>query len=258
MNADPDLERRFGGIERLYAHNGLAQLKAAKITVVGIGGVGSWVAEALARSAVGTICLIDLDDICESNVNRQIHALTETVGAFKVEAMAERIAAINPACTVLAETRFFTEKTSEELLDPAPDVLVDCIDSMKAKCLMLATCRDRGIPAITVGAAGGRCDPTRIQSGDLGKSMHDPLLARVRKRLRQEYGFPRKPQAKFGISCVYSDEPMRYPEHCDAQDPDTSLKLDCETGYGTASFVTGTFGFFAAALAVNHIVRSTK
>jgi len=245
------ITRRFGGISRLYGPAGLDRLRAAKITVIGIGGVGSWTAEALARTAVGTIRLIDLDDICESNINRQLHALTDTVGRFKVEAMAERIAAINPDCHVEADTRFFTKKTAADLLEPVPDAIVDCIDSMKPKCLLLATCRERGIPVVTVGAAGGRRDPARIRTGDLGRSMHDPLLARVRKRLRQGYDFPRKPQAKFGIPCVYSDEPMLLPTDCDATNPDTSLKLDCETGYGTAAFVTGAFGFHAAALAVN-------
>lgn len=244
-------DRRFAGISRLYGPAGHERLQAARITVIGIGGVGSWTAEALARTSVGTIRLIDLDDICESNINRQLHALTDTVGQFKVEAMAERIRAINPDCKVEAEVRFFTEKTAEALLSPAPDVVVDCIDSMKPKCLLLATCRDRGIPVVTVGAAGGRRDPARIQTADLGRSVHDPLLARVRKRLRQGYGFPRKDKAKFGIPCVFSDEPIQLPSDCDASNPDTSLKLDCETGYGTATFVTGTFGFHAAAIAVN-------
>lgn len=248
--------RRFGGTSRLYGPAGLARLQAARVTIIGIGGVGCWTAEALARTAIGTIRLIDLDDICESNINRQLHALTDTVGQFKVAAMAERIRLINPDCQIEAETRFFTESNAEALLQPTPDVIVDCIDSMKPKCLLLATCHQRGIPVVTVGAAGGRRDPARIRTGDLGQSMHDPLLARVRKRLRQGYGFPRKPQAKFGIRCVYSDEPLQLPSDCNASHPDTSLKLDCETGYGTAAFVTGTFGFHAAAIAANLIATA--
>jgi len=221
----PPPDRRFGGIERLYGAEGLTRLKGARAMVVGIGGVGSWVAEALARSAVGTIHLVDLDDICESNINRQIHAQTDTVGTFKVEAMAERVKAINPACEIIADPRFFTAKTAPELFATP--------------------------------------DPSRIRTADLADVVHDPLLARVRKRLRQDHGFPRAPEAPFkpkppfGIPAVFSDEPIRTPEHCDAADPDTSLKLDCETGYGTVSFVTGSFGFFAAALAVNMLADAS-
>lgn len=255
-----DIPRRFGGISRLYGNANFEKLRDAHACVVGIGGVGCWTAEALARSGVGTITLIDMDEVCESNVNRQLHALDGTVGQLKIQAMATRMQAINPDIKVHQQMQFFTAKTAEALLAPGFDVVVDCIDPVTHKIALVLSCRDANIPCICVGSAGGRRDPSRIQVSDVGKAVHDPLLARMRKTLRQHHGFPRKERARFGIPCIFSDEPVKYPEDvaCDPKDPDSSLRLDCETGYGTVTMVTGSFGFFAAALAVDAILDKTN
>ena len=254
--AEAGIPRRFGGVARLYGRGGYERLRAARVCVVGVGGVGGWTAEALGRTGLGHITLIDLDDVCESNINRQVHAHDGSVGWLKCRTMAKRLRAINPEAEVVARESFLTQRNAVELLAPGFDAVVDCIDPVNHKCALLVACRDAGIPVVTVGSAGGRRDPARIQCADLGRSIHDPLLARVRKQLRQRHGFPRKDKARFGIPCVFSDEPVKYPEDtgCDGADPDTSLRLDCDSGYGTAAMVTGSFGFFAAALAVEGIL----
>src|SRR5580658_1428231 len=185
-----DFETRFGGIARLYGRAGLSRLHAAHVCVVGIGGVGAWAAEALVRSGVGAITLVDLDEVCVSNINRQLHALTETVGRAKVEVMAERIRAINPDCRVTAEPRFFNEQTAAELLAPKFDYILDAIDSVTNKVLLLAECRKRNVPVVACGGAGGRRDSTQVRTADLAKVSHDRLLAEVRKKLRKEFQFP--------------------------------------------------------------------
>lgn len=256
-----ELARRFGGIARLYGLDGLARLQGAHIAVVGIGGVGSWVAEALARSAVGKLTLIDLDDICATNINRQIHARSDTVGQLKVAAMADRIAAINPACQVVQIEDFLTEETLEAYLADDFDVLIDCIDSVRSKAAMLNACKRRKLPVITVGGAGGQIDPTQIKVADLAKVFQDPLISKVRSRLRKDYGFPKGEKAKFGIECVFSSEALRYPQadgtvcatKAAGADGD-AMKLDCNSGFGAVTMVTGTFGFFAAARAIRKIL----
>ncbi len=250
---------RFGGIRRLFSQAGLDRLRAAHVCVVGIGGVGSWAAEALARSGVGQLTLIDLDDVCISNVNRQVHAITGQLGQPKVEVTARRVQAINPDCQVHPVHSFFLKSNAQDLLQPHFDCVIDAIDSPSRKALLIARCRERGIPVITTGAAAGRSDPTATEVVDLAFSSHDRLLAQVRRNLRRDYGFPRGDQA-FGIEAIISRQPVVYANKdgsvCLTRDADSDLRLDCEIGLGTACFVTGTFGFVAASRAIRHIAES--
>lgn len=254
-----DYEARFGGIARLYGAAGGERLRRAHVAVVGIGGVGSWTVEALARSGVGALTLIDLDEVCVSNVNRQIHALTGTVGAAKVEVMAERARTINPECRVSAVSEFFTATNAGKLLAPGFDCVVDAIDSLTNKCRLIAACCERTIPVIACGAAGGRRDATAVRVADLAHVTHDRLLSEVRKQLRKEHGFPRDGK-KMGVECVYSPEPPVFPAKdgsvcaspADA-DVGEERKLNCNLGLGSATFVTGSFGFAAAGVVVGRL-----
>jgi tRNA A37 threonylcarbamoyladenosine dehydratase len=251
--SDFDLTRRFAGVTRLYGEPAAAQFRAARVVVVGIGGVGSWAAEALARSAVGHITLVDLDHVAESNTNRQIHALGDVYGKAKVEAMAERLVAINPACRVRAVDEFASVDNAAALMAGA-DVVLDCIDQVVAKAALIAAARAAGIAIVTCGAAGGRFDPTRIGCADLARFTGDPLLAKVRHKLRRDHGFPRddgKRPARFGVTGVYSDEPLQRPvAECDAAGrPVAGAGLAC-AGYGSSVVVTGTMGFVAAGQAL--------
>ncbi len=257
-----DFARRFGGVMRLYGDAGLTKLKAAHIVVVGIGGVGSWAAEALARNAVGTITLIDLDNIAESNVNRQIHAVDGEFGKAKVTAMAERIRAINPACVVREIEDFVTVDNASKMFNFHFDCLVDCIDDAAAKAVLAAHCQSVKTPLIMSGSAGGRLDSTRIKVADLSLVTNDKLLAKVRNVLRRDYAFPKashtNKSAKFGIACVYSDEPTIRPEAaCEIDSGDTTNNsitgLNC-AGYGSSVCVTAPMGFAAAQLAINLII----
>jgi tRNA A37 threonylcarbamoyladenosine dehydratase len=254
-----DFETRFAGIARLYGREGLARLRTAHVCVVGIGGVGTWTAEALARSGIGAITLVDLDEVCVSNINRQLHALTDTVGRAKVDVMAERIHAINPDCRVTVEQRFFNEQTAEELLATKYDFVVDAIDSVSNKILLLAHCRRKNLPAIACGGAGGRRDGTAVRLADLAKVTHDRLLAEVRKKLRKQFDLPTDTPS-LGVMCVYSAEPPVF------QQPDGSVcenrtqaedgtRLNCDGGLGSATFVTGAFGFAAAGWVVKKIAE---
>ena len=250
---------RFAGIGRLYGVAGLQRLHDAHVCVIGIGGVGSWAAEALARSGVGKITLIDMDDICVSNSNRQIHALTSTVGQLKTEAVAERIRGINPECDVICHMAFITSSNLEELISDRMDYVVDCIDSVKNKAALIAFCKRRKIRIITTGAAGGQTDPTQIQIGDLNKTFNDPLARKVRSLLRREYGFSRNASRNYSVPCVFSTEQLVYPtpegEVCQTKsfDEEGSKRLDCSGGFGAATMVTGTFGFVAASRVVRRI-----
>ncbi len=259
MTSD-DFEHRFGGIARLYGAAAVARFREAHVAVIGIGGVGSWVAEALARTAIGHISLFDMDDICVSNINRQIHALDGTVGKLKVEAMAQRLRAINPQVQCHPHMQFVTEKNLDASLNQGFDYVVEATDSVKAKAAIINWCVRHKIPVITSGGAGGQLDPTGIQIADLSRTVHDPLAAKVRAKLRKEYGFSRDPKRKFGVDCVFSVEQLRYPDAqgqiCqqkpDAQGP---VKLDCATGFGASTCVTATFGLFAASRVINTLAR---
>ena len=252
-----DYAQRFGGIGRLYGSAGLERLAKANICVVGVGGVGSWIVEALARSGVGAIAMVDLDDVCVTNVNRQLPALDGNVGRPKVDALAERVRLINPACQVSAIAEFFTGANVSEILEPRYDFVVDAIDALSNKCLLIASCRERGLPVLTVGGAGGKRDATAVRICDLAKSVQDDLLRHVRRKLRQDHGFPRDVTADFGVPCVYSAEKPAFPwadGTCSTvKEPGSSLTLDCASGFGSATFVTGVFGFAAAGEVVRRV-----
>ncbi len=255
----PDYPDRFGGLSRLLGKAALPRLAAAQVAVVGVGGVGSWIVEALARSGIGALTLIDLDDVCITNVNRQLPAIDGQIGRPKVTVLAERVRLINPACRVEAVPEFFTAASAERLLAPGYDCLVDAVDRMSHKALLIAGARDRAMPVVTVGAAGGRRDPTRIRAGDIGEA-NDELLRQVRKKLGRDHGFSAglaRGITRLGVPAVWSEEKPVFPwadGTCGAEaEPGSPLKLDCESGFGSAVFVTGAFGFAAAAEVVRRI-----
>lgn len=256
------VDQRFGGIARLYGSEGLTHLQNAHVAVVGVGGVGSWAAEALARTGVGEISLFDLDDVCITNVNRQLHALTDTVGQMKVEVMAQRIAQINPNCSVHAVSDFVTRETMAQYITDEFDAVLDCIDSVAAKAALIAWCKRRKIQIVTTGGAGGQIDPTQIQVTDLNKTYNDPLAAKVRSTLRRDYGFSRTPGRHYSVPCVFSTEQLRYPKPdggvCQSKSfVGEGVKLDCTGGFGAVTMVTASFGLAAAAKAVEKIVAKT-
>ncbi|MFT5129470.1 MAG: tRNA A37 threonylcarbamoyladenosine dehydratase [Rhodothermales bacterium] len=260
MADEDDFPYRFGGIQRLYGAAGSAKLRQAHVCVIGIGGVGSWSVEALARTGIGQLTLVDWDDICVTNVNRQIHAMNGSLGKPKIDVIAERVAAIQPQCTVNLRREFFNAETAADILAPQYDFVLDAIDNAKEKCRLIGACRDQNLPLITVGGAGGRIDPGAIAVDDLSRSYNDPLLAQVRKRLRKDYGFPRDERHPFEVDCVYSPEAVRYPQEdgsvCTTRHISGKMRLDCESGFGTASFITGAFGFAAAARVCNRIAAA--
>ncbi|HPT50085.1 MAG TPA: tRNA threonylcarbamoyladenosine dehydratase [Accumulibacter sp.] len=255
--ADP--ERRFGGIGRLYGAAAWQRFRQAHVAVVGIGGVGSWAAEGLARSAIGRITLIDLDMVAESNVNRQVHAVDGEYGKAKVTAMAERIRAINPDCRVDEIEDFVTPENVGQILDGGFDQVIDAIDQVRSKVAMIAWAKRRALPLITVGGAGGQIDPGRIQIADLATSIQDPLLAKVRSLLRKEHGFPRDPKKKFGVAAVFSSEPLRYPASTDACETPRAIGggLNC-AGFGSSVCVTAPFGLFAAGEVLRRLAEPPR
>lgn len=243
--AEADAARRFGALARLYGAAGAQRIRVAHVAVVGIGGVGSWAAEALARSGVGRLTLVDLDHVAESNVNRQVHALSATLGQAKVEAMRERIAQIHPGCGVHAVDAFVDAGNWPQLLPAPVDALIDACDQVSAKLVMAAWARGQGraLHFITVGAAGGKQRAERVEVADLAAVTHDPLLARLRQRLRRDAGAPAGGRA-IGVACVFSREPVRLPEACDGP-AGLDGSLSCH-GYGSSVAVTASFGFCAA------------
>lgn len=260
MTNTVNINARFSGLARLYGNAGLSKLRHANVAVVGIGGVGSWAAEALARTAVGQITLIDLDDIAISNINRQLHALDSTIEQSKVDVMKARIGQINPECEVTAIEDFVTTETLEDYLNSTFDVVIDAVDSIKAKAAMIAYCKRNKIKIITVGGAGGQIDPLKITCNDLAKTIQDPLAAKLRSELRRFYNFSKNPKRNFGVECVYSTEQLRYPQ----SDGTVSFaksqqqgagKMDCATGFGAFVGVTASFGLVAASRAIQFIVE---
>ena len=250
---DADLQRRFGGLERLYGVQGAANIRAAHVVVVGIGGVGSWTAEALARSGVGRLTLIDMDHVAESNINRQIHALSSTVGQAKIDAMRERIAQINPGCRVECVDEFVDADNWLQLLPTDADAVIDACDQVKAKAAMAAQARKSKQCFISVGAAGGKRLAHLVDIDDLSATTHDPLLAQLRYRLRKQHGAP-KDGKRMGVSCVFSREAVAPPDASCALDGGDG-SLNCH-GYGSVVAVTATFGQCAAGWVLDQLARN--
>jgi tRNA threonylcarbamoyladenosine dehydratase len=254
--SQPDPHRRFGGLRRLHGVSGYERLRAARIAVVGVGGVGSWTAEALARSGVAQLTLIDLDNIAESNVNRQVHALETTFGQAKVLALKDRIALIHPACVVHAIEAFVDEANVAELLQAQDiDGVIDCCDQVRAKAAVAAWAQQHGKPVVAVGAAGGKTRPQLVEVADLAEVTHDPLLASLRQRWRQRHGGARK--GKMGLPCVFSREAVLPPQDsCDTgAAPQGDGSLNC-AGYGSSVTVTATFGMVAAAQMIEALLKA--
>ena len=243
---DADLERRFGGLRRLYGEAAYLRIRAARVAIVGVGGVGSWAAEALARSGVASLTLIDLDHVAESNINRQVQALGSTLGMAKVEALRRRIADIHPGCTVHAVEEFVDETNWPGLMPGPIDVVVDACDQVRAKAAIAGWALATRTPLVTVGAAGGKRAAERVEVGDLAKVTHDPVLAALRQRLRKFRDAPRV--GDIGIACVFSREPVDMPEADDAT-CEVDGTLNCH-GYGSSVGVTATFGMVAATRAL--------
>ena len=247
-----NFEQRFGGIGRLYTPEGLARLRQAHICVVGIGGVGSWAVEALARSGIGKITMIDMDDICVTNINRQIHALTGNIGKLKTEVMRDRITLINPECDVQIIDDFLSSDNLAEYLSRGYDYVIDAIDSVKTKAALIAYCKRNKIKVISVGGAGGQTDPTQIKIADLTKTIQDPLMSKVRSTLRKDYHFSQNPKRKFGVDCVFSTQPLIFPQMTEGCE--ISATMNCANGFGAATMVTATFGFFAVSRVIDKLL----
>lgn len=256
---DPTYHDRFSGLGRLYGSTALERFRGAHLAVIGIGGVGAWASEALARSGIGRLTLVDLDEVCITNVNRQVHALDGQIGRPKVKAMADRVRLISPGCEVRELAEFFTESTADRVLGEGYDVVVDAIDQVSHKALLVAECTRRGIPLIVSGGGGGKRDPSSIRVADLARATNDRLLKRLRKILRRDRGFPEEASKRdFGVTAVFCDEKAVYPRAdgtvCAEPEPGSELRLNCESGFGTAAFVTGAIGFAAAAEAVKRLL----
>ncbi|MCD6679650.1 MAG: tRNA threonylcarbamoyladenosine dehydratase [Burkholderiaceae bacterium] len=248
-------DRRFGGVARLYGDAALDALGQAHVCVVGVGGVGSWAAEALARSGVGCLTLIDADHVAESNVNRQVHALESTLGAAKIDVMRARIADIAPRCEVRIVDHFVTAQNAGDLV-PVGAFVIDAIDAPRAKAAIVASAVRRGQAIVVCGAAGGRTDPLRLRRDDLARTTGDALLASVRSRLRREYGFERRPGAKFGVMAIHSDEP-RAVKQCSVPGTGAGFALSC-SGYGSLVTVTAAMGLAAASFALSRLVAESS
>lgn len=261
MNDDA-YANRFGGLGRLLGRPALQRLAEAHVCVVGVGGVGSWTVEALARSGIGALTLIDLDEVCVSNVNRQLHALDGQIGRPKVEVLAARARAIHPGCRIEAVQEFFVASNADRLLAPPYSVVVDAIDSVAHKARLLAGCVARSLPVVTTGGAGGKREGDRLRVGDLGESGGDDLLRQVRKTLRRDHGFAGGEGQRYGVRAIWSTEPPVYPwadGTCAANpEPGSSTRLDCAAGLGAAVWVTAAFGFAAAREAVRLITAEPK
>lgn len=258
-----DNEERFGTLARVYGDEELQKIQNANICVVGMGGVGSWVAEALARTGVQHLTLIDGDDISRSNINRQCHALESTIGQMKAKVMQQRILDINPECECKVIEQYINDDNVSDLLMPEPgkkfDCVIDAIDRIKYKSLMIHFCKKNKIKVIATGGAGGLTNPAQIEIKDLSRTWNDPLASAVRLALRQVHNFSRNLKRSFGVPCVYSTEQQRYPDkdgNIGYKKPGVAgLSLDCGFGYGSAVVVTATFGFVAAANVIELILK---
>jgi tRNA threonylcarbamoyladenosine dehydratase len=259
---ESDYDSRFSGIGRLFGRKGLERIKQAKILIIGIGGVGSWVAESLARTGIGSLTLVDLDDVCVTNINRQILAMSSTVGQFKVDIMKKRIHDIQPECHIETKQCFFNPKNLNDIFDHQYDFVIDACDDFTNKCYLIDHCRKNKIPLVVMGGAGGKIDPLQIRVSDMATSANDRLLARLRKKLRQDFSFPLENEGNFGVWAVWSHERAVYPtpDGCITYKPPGGLakNMDCEEGFGSASFVTGAFAFAASSLVLKEITKGTE
>lgn len=256
MERIDNYEQRFGGIARLYGNAGLSRLQQAHICVIGIGGVGSWGVEALARSGIGKITMIDMDDICVTNINRQLPALSGNIGKLKTEVMAERVKLINPECDVRIIDDFLSVENLAEYLVSDYDYVIDAIDNVRVKAALINFCKRRKIKVITIGGAGGQTDPSQIQIADISKTVQDPLMAKVRSALRKDYGFSQDPKRKFGVDSVFSTQQLIFPKvegSCE-----TSATMNCANGFGAATMITATFGFFAVSRVIDKLLKSAN
>ena len=255
----PAYLQRFGGIARLYGMKALERLATAHFVVIGIGGVGSWAAEALARTGIGCITLIDMDEVCVTNTNRQLHTLTQTIGQPKSGVIADRLKGINPEIEVRVIDDFIEPENVAQLLTQEHDVVIDCIDSAHVKAAIIGHCKRNKKTMITVGSSGGKLDPRQITSLDLAKTTNDPLLARTRNNLRRHYNFSRNTKRNFSIEAIYSTEQLKFPtpdggicEHKSALGAE--VKLDCGGGLGAVTMVTASFGFIACSRAIERFL----
>ncbi len=249
---------RFAGVGRLYGPEGLVKIQQSHVLVIGLGGVGSWVVEALARSGVGAMTLVDFDDICVSNFNRQIHAVDSTVGQFKVDALKQRVLSINSECSVRLLNERFSQESAEAILDQNYTFVIDAFDNGHGKSLLAWECKKRKLPLIVLGSVGGKIDPGLIVLEDLSRSREDTLLASVRRKLRADYGFPREKGKKFGIPCVFSTEKYTYLENgcLTSSRPEQQLKgLDCGGGMGAVTHLSASVAFRAVAHVLKSIVQ---
>jgi tRNA A37 threonylcarbamoyladenosine dehydratase len=258
MTTDSTYEARFSGIGRLYGIRALEKIKDSHVLVIGIGGVGSWVAESLARTGIGGLTLVDLDDVCVTNINRQICAISSTVGKFKVDVMKERLLEIQPYCDIDVKQCFFSPKNLERIFDKKYDFVVDAMDDFTNKCHLIDHCKKNNIPMIVMGGAGGKVDPLQVKVTDMSFSQNDRLLARLRKKLRQDFDFPKETEGDFGVFAVWSHERAVYPtEHgtCTYKPPGFAKNMDCNEGFGSASFVTGAFAFATTSVVVRELTK---
>lgn len=256
--------QRFSGIARLYGQSALSCFARAHVCVIGIGGVGSWVAESLARSGIGQITLIDMDDVCVTNTNRQIHALTTNIGKAKTAVMAERILQINPECIVNQIDDFINIDNVSDYLGAQNlsryDYIIDAIDSVRDKAAVLNYCKRQKLKVITIGGAGGQKDPTQIKIADLAKTIQDPLAAKLRERLKNDYKLNKDSKGKYSIPCVYSTEQLTYPAQngqiCFTKsEAHGTKKMDCESGFGAVTTVTASFGFVAVSYVLDKLSK---
>ncbi|ODB86361.1 tRNA cyclic N6-threonylcarbamoyladenosine(37) synthase TcdA [Candidatus Thiodiazotropha endoloripes] len=251
-----DYDRRFSGILRLYGKRGLDFIRGSNIAVVGVGGVGSWAVEGLARSGIGNISLYDMDHVAESNINRQLSALESELGKAKVKVLAQRVEQINSECRVKAIEEFVEEKNLQQLIGNEFNYVIDCIDNYRTKAALVAYCKSKKIPIITVGAAGGQIDPIKIRKIDLSRSEQDPLLSKTRKLLRQNYNFSTNLKRRFGVPCVYSTEHQSAPVDLTCLDSDKGFQSDLNcAGYGSVMTVTATFGLVAVSHVLSYLAE---
>jgi tRNA A37 threonylcarbamoyladenosine dehydratase len=252
------VSERFSSLERLIGRDAVTRMGSVHVCVVGVGGVGSWTVESLARSGIGKLTLIDMDDVCVTNINRQIQAVTGSVGMPKIHVLADRVHTINPACEVIPVYEFLTPDNAIRLVPEKADYIVDATDRMSVKAAILAQARQLGIPAITIGSAGGKVDPQRIRTMDLSTVGRDELLRQVRRKLRRDYGWEKGEGNHYGTKAVVSDEAQKFPWPDGtvreiAPDESCNLRMDCATGFGAAAHVTGVFGFIAAGEVIRHL-----